>query len=80
MSVRGGWQIAGTDGEMVDRLVRDMTGAFEGRKSWLSVLGTVIGGIVTPERREAIKDRDRSKDGSDDDNEQRHRRSRRRRR
>lgn len=79
LSFRGAWQVASTDGDMVERFVRDMTGALEGRKSWLSVLGNVIGGIVAPERREAIKDRNRSNDGFDDD-EQRHRRNRRQRR
>jgi len=42
--VRGAWQASGTDGEMVDRLVRDVTGVLEGRQSWMAVLGDVLGG------------------------------------
>lgn len=42
--VKGAWQVSGTDGEAVDRLVRNVTGALEGQRSWISVLGDVIGG------------------------------------
>lgn len=78
-NIRGAWHVASTDGEMVERLVRDMTGALEGRKSWMSVLGTVIGGIMAPERG-AIKDRDRSKSDRFHDDQRMSRRERRRRR
>ena len=42
--VQGAWQVSGTEGEAVDRLVRHVTGALEGQRSWMSVIGEVIGG------------------------------------
>lgn len=41
--VQGAWQVSGTDGEAVDRLVRNFTGALDGQKSWMGVLGDVLG-------------------------------------
>ncbi|PNY26743.1 Uncharacterized protein TCAP_03317 [Tolypocladium capitatum] len=46
--VRGAWQVSGTEGEAVDRLVRNVTGALEGQRSWMSVIGDVIGGGLLP--------------------------------
>ncbi|RCI13139.1 hypothetical protein L249_1137 [Ophiocordyceps polyrhachis-furcata BCC 54312] len=42
--VGGAWQVGGTDGAEVDRLVKSITGALEGRRSWMKVLGDVIEG------------------------------------
>lgn len=48
-SVKGAWQVGGTDEEAVGRLVRNATGALEGRRSWLSVIGDVLGaGLLAP--------------------------------
>lgn len=44
MEVHGGWALGGTDPEQIEKLVRNVTGALEGRKSWVSVIGEVLGG------------------------------------
>lgn len=44
LNIHGGWQIGGTDPEQIERLVRNVTGALEGRRSWVSVIGDVLGG------------------------------------
>lgn len=49
MEVHGGWQLGGTDPEQIERLVRTVTGVLEGRKSWVSVIGEVLGGDVLPQ-------------------------------
>ncbi|KAG5977285.1 hypothetical protein E4U55_006904 [Claviceps digitariae] len=41
--VAGAWQISGTDGEAVERLFKNVTSALEGHRSWMSVLGDVLG-------------------------------------
>lgn len=41
-NVRGGWGIGGTDPEVVERLVHDVTGVLEGRGSWLGMLRDVF--------------------------------------
>ncbi|KAM0347706.1 hypothetical protein ACHAPU_004721 [Fusarium lateritium] len=56
--VKGAWQVAGTDGQAVDQIVRGVTGALEGKSSWLGLLGTVLGGLQEPERQQTIDDRD----------------------
>ncbi|OAQ90256.1 hypothetical protein VFPFJ_04415 [Purpureocillium lilacinum] len=47
-NVQGAWQVSGTEQEAVDRLVRNVTGALEGQRSWMSVIGDVIGGGLLP--------------------------------
>lgn len=44
LNVLGGWQLGGTDPEQIEKLVRNVTGALEGRRSWVSVIGEVLGG------------------------------------
>ncbi|KAH6986256.1 hypothetical protein BKA56DRAFT_580114 [Ilyonectria sp. MPI-CAGE-AT-0026] len=86
LNVRGAWQVAGTDGEMVERLMRGVSGALEGRKSWLGVLGDVIGSLEGPRSQAAIRDNDgnedrnRDSDDDDSDDDKRRRRKERRRR
>ncbi|POR31807.1 Uncharacterized protein TPAR_07971 [Tolypocladium paradoxum] len=47
--IKGAWLVSGTEGEAVDRLVRNVTGALEGQRSWMSVIGDVIGeGLLPP--------------------------------
>lgn len=41
--VQGAWKVGGTDGEAVERLVRNLTSALDGQKSWMGVLGDVLG-------------------------------------
>lgn len=41
--VSGAWQVSGTDGQAVDRLAKNVTGALEGQKSWMGVIGQVLG-------------------------------------
>lgn len=54
--IKGAWQVAGTDGQAVDQIVRGVTGALEGKSGWLGLLGTVLGGLAEPERQGAIED------------------------
>lgn len=56
MNVKGAWQVAGTDGESVDRLVRGVTGVLEGKRSWLGLLGEVLGGLQGADESKAIED------------------------
>jgi len=44
-AMRGGWRIAGTDPEVVERMVGQVTDVIDGRGSWLGLLGDVIGGL-----------------------------------
>ncbi|XP_044715624.1 uncharacterized protein HRG_10805 [Hirsutella rhossiliensis] len=79
--VRGAWQVGGTDGEAVDRLVHNVTGALEGRRSWMSVLGDVLGGAgflppLPPQAEDEARRRDAG--GDDDGDDKRPRRGRRR--
>ncbi|KAG5952469.1 hypothetical protein E4U53_000773 [Claviceps sorghi] len=41
--VEGAWQVSGTDGEAVDRLVKNVVSALEGHGSWMGVLQDVLG-------------------------------------
>ncbi|KAK2598174.1 hypothetical protein QQS21_005725 [Conoideocrella luteorostrata] len=41
--VQGAWQVSGTDGEAMDRLVKNFASALNGQKSWMGVLGEVLG-------------------------------------
>ncbi|UZP36343.1 hypothetical protein NXS19_004159 [Fusarium pseudograminearum] len=56
MDIKGAWQVAGTDGEAVEQIVRGVTGALEGKGGWLGILGNVLGGLQQPDQREAIDD------------------------
>lgn len=73
--VRGLWGVAGTDGEAVDRIVRDLVGAVEGeggggRGGWLGLVGGLLGrgGLLEGRDGTAAKGKD------DDDRESRSRR------
>lgn len=60
--VKGAWQVAGTEGEAVERIVRGVTGVLEGKQNWIGLLGEVLaggleGGGVVGQRRE-LEDRD----------------------
>ncbi|KAK2680829.1 hypothetical protein RAB80_002622 [Fusarium oxysporum f. sp. vasinfectum] len=54
--IKGAWQVAGTDSQAVDQLVRGVTGALEGKGGWLGLIGNILGGLQEPEQREAIED------------------------
>lgn len=56
MNVKGAWQVAGTDGESVDRLVRGVTGVLEGKHGWLGLLGEVLGGLQGVDESKVIED------------------------
>jgi hypothetical protein len=45
-NTRGQWAVSGTDGEAVERIVQGMTGALEGRGSWLGLLGGLLSGSL----------------------------------
>ncbi|KAG6001076.1 hypothetical protein E4U43_001422 [Claviceps pusilla] len=42
-NVEGAWQVSGTDGEAVEGLVKNVVKALDGHKSWMGVLGDVLG-------------------------------------
>ncbi|KAG5992033.1 hypothetical protein E4U52_003112 [Claviceps spartinae] len=46
--VQGAWQVSGTDGEAIDRLMEKVTSALEGQGSWMGVLGDVLGSGLLP--------------------------------
>lgn len=83
-NVRGAWQAVATDGEMIEQLMRNVTGVLEGKKSWIGALGDVLGGLENPRRPETIKDKGKARstdeDDDEDDEDQRPRKGRRRRR
>ncbi|EWG40878.1 hypothetical protein FVEG_03120 [Fusarium verticillioides 7600] len=54
--IKGAWQVAGTDSQAVDQIVRGVTGALEGKSGWLGLIGNILGGLQEPEQREAIED------------------------
>ncbi|KLO94587.1 uncharacterized protein Y057_8723 [Fusarium fujikuroi] len=56
--IKGAWQVAGTDSQAVDQLVRGVTGALEGKSGWLGLIGNILGGLQEPEQRDAIEDGD----------------------
>ena len=47
--MQGAWQVSGTEQEAVERLVRSVTGALEGRRSWMGVIGDVLAGGLFPQ-------------------------------
>lgn len=48
LDVAGAWQVSGTDGEAVDRLVKNFTSALDGQKGWMGVIGEVLGAGLLP--------------------------------
>lgn len=47
--VHGSWQVGGTDAEAVERLVKDVTGALEGKGGWMGAVATILGsGLLAP--------------------------------
>ncbi|KJZ73817.1 hypothetical protein HIM_06710 [Hirsutella minnesotensis 3608] len=54
--VKGAWQVGGTDGEAVERLVKSVTSALDGQRSWVSVIGDVIGAGLLPVSSEQSND------------------------
>ncbi|RDA90765.1 hypothetical protein CP533_3619 [Ophiocordyceps camponoti-saundersi (nom. inval.)] len=68
-NVGGAWQVGGTDGAEVDRLVKNITGALEGRRSWMTVLGDVLeSGLHNDSGREGNEERRlENGDGRDDE-------------
>ncbi|KAL2134095.1 hypothetical protein VTI74DRAFT_982 [Chaetomium olivicolor] len=73
LNVRGEWGVAGTDAEMVERIVRNVTGVLEGRGSWMGLIGGILSGSLLQgtgggeergriEQRERDRDRERARD------------------
>lgn len=59
--ISGSWQVGGTDPEAVERMVRGVTGALDGRRGWMGVLGDVLNsGLLGggPEERQGPQDDD----------------------
>lgn len=54
--VKGAWQVAGTDQQMIDNLVRNVTGVLEGRQNWMGLLGAFLGGLEDKTRQRGIED------------------------
>lgn len=78
--VKGAWQVGGTDGEAMDRLMRSVTGALEGRRSWMGVLGDVLGeaSLLGPPPSQIESGGGRHGAGGDEGDDKRPRRGRRR--
>ena len=55
-NVKGAWQVGGTDQEMIEKIVRNVTGVLEGRQNWLGMLGNVLEELQDGGRRRAIED------------------------
>lgn len=53
---KGAWQVAGTDRETIDGVVRGVTSALEGRRGWLGMLGNVLAEMHGSETNNAIED------------------------
>lgn len=85
LDVSGAWQVSGTDGEAVDRLVKNFTGALDGQKGWMGVLGEVLGSGLLPGtegqggRLEQGSGRQKHDDDEDDEDDRKRRRRRERR-
>lgn len=45
-NVRGAWGVGGTDAEVVNQISRSIGDVLEGRKSWMSLVGTVLKGAL----------------------------------
>lgn len=79
--VHGAWQVSGTDGEAVDRLVKNFTGALDGQKGWIGVLGDVLGSGLLHGAGEGSQPRINGQSGGEDvddaDDDRRRRRKRR---
>lgn len=61
--VKGSWQVAGTDQEMVNNIVRNVTGILEGRReNWIGLLGNVLGRLEGARQRR-IDDDDHDQGG-----------------
>ncbi|KAI9162970.1 hypothetical protein HJFPF1_04565 [Paramyrothecium foliicola] len=79
LNVRGAWQVGGTEGEAVERLARTMTDVIDGRQSWLSLIGGVIGGgLLQPDESHGRHDRSHSRieDEAEDARQIKHRKRR----
>lgn len=44
LNVHGAWQAVASDPEQIQKIVSGVTGALSGRRSWVSVVGDVLGG------------------------------------
>lgn len=53
--IHGDWGVAGTDGEAVERIVRQVTGALEGRTGWMGLLAGLLGGWSLEARAEGTQ-------------------------
>ena len=84
LNVQGQWGIGGTDPEMVERMVRGVTGALgSGKGGWMGIVGGLLSGLQAPPSdshgQDAVEDDDRGSsrrrrnDGRlrDDDRDQR---------
>jgi hypothetical protein len=43
LNLHGKWALAATDPEQIQKIVSGVTGALQGRRSWVSVVGDVLG-------------------------------------
>ncbi|KAK4121333.1 hypothetical protein N657DRAFT_682980 [Parathielavia appendiculata] len=46
LNMRGEWGVAGTDAEVVERVVQRVTGVLEGRGSWWGLIGGILSGSL----------------------------------
>lgn len=61
--------MAGTDGEAVERLARDVQGVLEGRKSWIGLLGGLVSETLLGDGRAGAEENPRRRGGRDDDDD-----------
>lgn len=61
VNMRGEWGVSGTDAEVVERIVRNVTGVLEGRGSWLGLVSGILSGNLLNGGEEDDKDGTREK-------------------
>ena len=62
-NMRGEWGIAGTDAEVVERVVQNVTDVLEGRRSWMGLIGGLLSESLLRGPGEDDDDGDERKDG-----------------
>lgn len=75
-NVKGAWHIGGTNEAAVQKLSQDVTDALDGRKSWLNVVGGVLGGGLADPGTGSHQIDERHDSPNGDDSQRRRRRRR----
>lgn len=56
--IKGGWQVAGTNRQAIDGIVRSVTSALEGQKGWLGAIGNVLAEFHDSQTNAVMEDED----------------------